>query len=853
MLNMAGLHSMAFSSANKRWRRMKMAVLLEKTVPSNGNLRLMEKLNDDLKYDENWEKVVRADAVCFKNASLVLFHSQGNNYALKIQKGTPIKTSVEEIELAYEDQVTLNAHGARNLRLFYSLQQNSAKAELIMRQQARIKELEKELAKRPPIVVSAEPVKERFNWRGIGWIVAVVLLAFLFKTAEAHPTDCRQPVDGCYVEPGFGRELSYDELTNMCYGRTTTILSSGNVNETNLIQSCVVSLQKMHFETLESSWYVTYCRDMIKNRLHYVECTNRPIRASILNYLRSIIYEVQTTQVTYVLNLMSWISLAVLALREAKIFPAICYYAIALLIETPPFCALVGSAIFPPETILIQLIDGLAENMGYQITLWLCILNWFILVLTAFFSKGDMCVNVSQAVMLSVALPIWFLTRWLIASYEIPTFTQIVLFVCGLTFWIGFKYANVTVTVTEPDGTVKKYTRAAQVRKNFRQKFLQVQSAIRGVIPAIPDRTDAVVKIESSFATGVGFRYMNFLYTIGHVVGEDTVVNVYWNKVSTKTKVIKRIPLIDSCDELVVLRLPPEMQVMKPLRLTKQPQSDYMALYALDQVGVAQIYSGWVEVDGFWLSNTFETQPGVSGGPYVDRHGRLVGIHIGTQGVCSQGYNLFDVMKSQTFEPPSVVLQQQSTDTDEIVRRVIDGTRVSHAVLTSQIEKLLERVAELEKKLQEKDISKQETPLVEEKRKKIDNMKNKFMKMKVLTEEQYAEMLEKGWNADEIQQAINELREQAWLNYEIDAEDYDMSDEEVEERIRNELDQLYREMGPKTLFSAKTFIICEARRRKKKPVLPTENQTQALNAQTSAEPKPQRERKNLKWGRRGPQ
>ena len=83
--------------------------------------------------------------------------------------------------------------------------------------------------------------------------------------------------------------------------------------------------------------------------------------------------------------------------------------------------------------------------------------------------------------------------------------------------------------------------------------------------------------------------------------------------------------------------------------------------------------------------------------------------------------------------------------------------------------------------------------------------KGHFMKMKMLSEEEYQKLVDEGFTADEIKEVVNNLREQAWLEYCIDndiddegAEDwYDqmLNDEAINDQIDREIEAKMEDEG----------------------------------------------------------
>nr|WPR17457.1 MAG: NSP1a protein [Avian astrovirus 15] len=219
---------------------------------------------------------------------------------------------------------------------------------------------------------------------------------------------------------------------------------------------------------------------------------------------------------------------------------------------------------------------------------------------------------------------------------------------------------------------------------------------------------------------------------------------------------------------------------------------------------------------------------------------------MGTQGVCAQGYVLSEVFKTavltSTPTPPEVrettsdsVTTFQNDQVDHIVERVIQGTKISHAALTSEMESMREKVNvmyDLLEKMQERimqqhyRIMELEKPMVELEKKKGKNkhgIKDRFMKAKVLTEEEYKRMMDEGWTREQIMDAVQQLRDSAWNDYQQELEDWDA--DVADQQIEMELNQFVKNQalpgivnGVKS-YSLKDMIVMEVKKRvvKKRP------------------------------------
>nr|QJI53422.1 MAG: nsp1a [Astroviridae sp.] len=705
-------------------------------------------------------------------------------------------------------------------------QLSSSVQERCMRLQARLRELEAECDRLNRIakpVPELTPVPKKWNYTTIMVVIVALVVAF-FPTvmAEKPEVDCRELIDGCYLEDGYsGTEISYDDFVNTCYGRTRTRLTLSSYNETRLVAECRETLAKYHMENV--AWMHDWCTTHIRQRIKPVKCVMVAWQDRIITEVLDIVLTVQNAQKVFSIKFFHYLSVFLVVftfLYERRFFPALLILSLVCLAKIPLFMASVAVNCFQPITLILYFALLIVDlpNAHWQWVVF--VVHWVVMVLVAFFSKSDALPSISVAIAGSLFLPAWYIATRTVQYFEISPTLQVLTFVLGLTWAVGLKYLSVTVTTTDTEGNVTKIKRYDLVKKSVANAFLKLQNATRGIVPAIPEKSDSVVYIETSVGQGVGFRFMNYIVTAGHVIGPDSFVKVTWRGITCTSKVKKVEELIECPETLVFLSLPSELQGVKPLRLSKISGSDYVSLICYDGSFQQVVqFTGWGAVDGHWISTAFETHPGNSGGPYVDRFGRLIGIHLGTQGVLAQGYKINDFLEhhrpvstketvvAKTDEVITPVQQQSTQNIDEIsdalLAKLIKGTKVSHAAILTEIEKLVERVAKLEKDNERLEQTNQnladmlvkaleDTPVFGfEKKKKRRHDRAAFNKIKVLTEEQYKEMIENGWTRDQIREAVNSLREQAYTQYLMELED----EGEPEDYINDEIEREFTSTG----------------------------------------------------------
>nr|QKN88807.1 MAG: nonstructural polyprotein [Astroviridae sp.] len=761
-------------------------------IPPPGIMALVREMKNRYGGTEAWKKFMNCDSTYIVNTTEAYGYREGSYYTFTAKKlktgwlatftpGIPQLTR-EEVQLLRSAGSTREA--LRNAKKYQAtlVQENlSLRRRLVEKRNEldKVKEMEQSQLVKP------------FNiGKWIGWILLLCLLVVGVARAE----DCSESVNGCYLME-TDNEMQFDDLVNLCYGQTTTVIRA---NSTHLLTSCMKHMAMM---TPEVQDWQTWCMDYINTRLHKRKCTKFVIDEAIRQQIAQVYDSMRKVDTTFV-RYMSRFGILVLSLIGCKDWYKVGFLVISIFFPIKPVILMLATAFLRPFSLGV-LIALAWLQLEFN---WLSIifgLHWLITVTLAIMAE-DVMYAVSVANLMSCLVPFLHFINAILHMTELPELYHLIVVCVCATVTAGFKYAYSTISVIEPDGTVRKEKRLIGIKDSVRRTLAKMQAVVRGVIPQFPDKADCIVQVESSVGSGVGFRYMNYLYTAGHVVGDDTIVKIKWKTLVMTTKVMQRIEMPECPDHLVKMRLPPEMMGTKPLRLSKEKTSDYVQLVAFDPGFLHAVnYTGWGIFDGFWLSTSFETHPGNSGGPYIDRYGRLLGIHLGTQGVVAQGYLLTHVLGSATVidadpQPQKVettgrLIEQSVLDVDAILEKLIEGTKVSHAALLAQIEQMNEKVLALEKKLAEP--TKLETLQPQKKRLK----KRDFLKAKVLTEEQYQAMLDEGWSAAEIDEAVNSLREQAWNQYEID----DDEDSDIDDYITEQIEREFISQGLFTMESGK--------------------------------------------------
>nr|WPR17451.1 MAG: NSP1a protein [Avian astrovirus 12] len=804
-------------------------------IPAPGVNAMLRLMKQRYQGGDAWKKFMKCDSIYFRTTTEAYGYHEGrfftftatqvaNGWQCNFFEGKNVTNEEEQLlrSVASVREALRNAKQCQSsiletsMELRKRLQMSEARCEKLQKELEALKKPEQDEQKEPEV-----HLKRDWSWL---WVLVLAAMVALIPVASAE--DCSLLVDGCYVEPGpENAQYSFNQLMHDCYGKTTNVLVGINISDVS--KSCINHMKLLHLT--EAGWHHKWCADFIQTRLHFVKCEKYDLMMW-LKIKTTDVLNMITMENLQALNIVTRFVMALAMLYDAN-WIGILVVILSAVIKVRLFLLSIAMTVLPIYSFgLFSVLAAYEEVLPTRVLTTCIIVNWFALVLVAFWRHGDL-VQISTANFHAVALPALLAAHRMVTLLNIDEFYQVVLFVVSLTLHVGFKYAVATVTIVDADGQQTRIKRITKVTDSAKKFLTKMQAAVRGVIPQFPDKTSSICVVESSVGSGVAFRYQNFLYTVGHVVGSDDVVKIHYNGFELMSNVISKQKLPNCPETLVKMKLPSEMQVVKPLRLSKEETSDYVQLLAFDpNFQTTVTYSGWGAMDGPWLATAFETHPGNSGGPYVDRHGRILGVHLGTQGVVAQGYIVTKVLSNtpQKEEKSEEISQKQcSIDADEILERLIQGTKSSHAQLLAEIEKLVERVKAVEKENSDLRMEIKNCMLnnaivamdmvSDEKKKKKKRDRKDFNKIKVLTEEEYRKMMEEGWTKEQIQEAVNSLREQAWLQYEMDLEDDDMDPDDYMESV---IDNEYNLRGESTVKDGvKTQTVMQALVQQRKKIV----------------------------------
>ncbi|QPM92607.1 ORF1a, partial [Pig astrovirus CX1] len=173
---------------------------------------------------------------------------------------------------------------------------------------------------------------------------------------------------------------------------------------------------------------------------------------------------------------------------------------------------------------------------------------------------------------------------------------------------------KVTQKISNFDGPLFKFF------QGLKAKLKQVRT---GTVPLVRINPSAVCHISTEDGCkGTGFFCGNYILTAAHVVGTHKVVNVNYQGKNHQSSVKKT-----STKDLVCLEIPPALQGVPRLKISKKYNCDWVCVLAPSGEGafVTSVVEGKAHGDTF--SYPSPTRDGMSGAPLLDIDGHVLGIH----------------------------------------------------------------------------------------------------------------------------------------------------------------------------------------------------------------------------------
>ena len=347
------------------------------------------------------------------------------------------------------------------------------------------------------------------------------------------------------------------------------------------------------------------------------------------------------------------------------------------------------------------------------------------------------------------------------------------------TVFIGTRFeirdVNGKVVATVP-------TRIKNVAFDFFQKLKQ--SGVRvGVNDFVVIKPGALCIIDTPEGKGTGFFSGNDIVTAAHVVGNNTFVSVCYEGLVYEAKV-RYMPEKD----IAFITCPGDLHPTARLKLSKNP--DYSSVTVMAYVNEDLVVSTAAAiVHGNTLSYAVRTQDGMSGAPVCDKYGRVLAVHQTNTGYTG-GAVIIDPADFHPVKAPSQVellkeeierlKAQLNSAAENPVTAVTQQPVVTleqKSVSDSDVVDLVRTAMEREMKVLRDEINGILAPFLQKKKGKTKHGRGRVRRnlrkgVKLLTEEEYRELLEKGLDRETFLDLIDRIIGERSGYPDYDDEDY---------------------------------------------------------------------------------
>ncbi|ADJ17720.1 nonstructural protein [Human astrovirus 6] len=337
-------------------------------------------------------------------------------------------------------------------------------------------------------------------------------------------------------------------------------------------------------------------------------------------------------------------------------------------------------------------------------------------------------------------------------------------FIRMATVFVGARFeirdANGKVVATVP-------TRIRNAAFDFFQKLKQ--SGVRvGVNDFVVIKPGALCIIDTPEGKGTGFFSGNDIITAAHVVGNNTFVNICYEGLMYEAKV-RYMPEKD----IAFITCPGDLHPTTRLKLAKNP--DYSSVTVMAYVNEDLVVStATAMVHGNTLSYAVRTQDGMSGAPVCDKYGRVLAVHQTNTGYTG-GAVVIDPADFHPVKAPSQIeqlkeeierLKAQLNATTEVAPDPTEpqpvATLEQKNVSDNDVVDLVRIAMEREMKVLRDEINKVLEPFIQKKKGKTKHGRGRVRRnlrkgVKLLTEEEYRELLEKGLDRETFLDLIDRI------------------------------------------------------------------------------------------------
>ncbi|UMO75778.1 MAG: ORF1ab [Jiangsu mamastrovirus 1] len=218
-----------------------------------------------------------------------------------------------------------------------------------------------------------------------------------------------------------------------------------------------------------------------------------------------------------------------------------------------------------------------------------------------------------------------FAFHWLCELFGFPPVIFTVLCFCWRLLRLLTAIPGHVIEIRDPTGKVTQKVSSfdGPLFKFFQGLKAKLRQVRTTTVPLVRINPAAVCHISTEDGCkGTGFFCANYILTAAHVVGTHKVVNVNYQGKNHQSSVKKT-----STKDLVCLEIPPALQGVPRLKISKKYNCDWVCVLAPSGEGafITSVVEGKAHGDTF--SYPCPTRDGMSGAPLLDVDGHIIGIH----------------------------------------------------------------------------------------------------------------------------------------------------------------------------------------------------------------------------------
>lgn len=313
-----------------------------------------------------------------------------------------------------------------------------------------------------------------------------------------------------------------------------------------------------------------------------------------------------------------------------------------------------------------------------------------------------------------------------------------------LTFLVAEK-----VEVRGPDGKVVETRTSMPAWINKASNFLQArfhQKIRTGISPTARVIPNGVIVVETQDGSGTGFRCRNYLVTAGHVVTGTETPKIQWAGVTAYSKVVHRVPDKD----IAFLAIPQELQDLPSYRLAKKVEDGPVVITSLEDSGALSVAvtEGVIVTDS--ITYAVQTRNGMSGSPVTNLDGRILAVHQTNTGFTGGAVILTD----EDFPQPKKSAREQQLEARIKELEAAMNQSSNH----EDIVELVRAAVAREFKVLRTELSATTFTQAKGKNKKHHRRRGGKKRRAVWSEEEYKELLEKGFSKSQLRDMAEVLR-----------------------------------------------------------------------------------------------